>query len=151
MLTRDRHRRKTLTTGEKGIPSAPPARLHGGTPTSADRLHRPFKCPGSATSTRTTDKPARKRRKVNYAGADGENEEGDKPYSNDDRLALATRDVNRFPVFKPRDKDSAFKAKFIVPLKNKESGGYNQFRPPPLLGLRQGRVFVARPLHDPSG
>lgn len=124
--------------------------MHG-TPASADRLHKPFRCPGSATSTRTTDKPARKRRKINYAGADGENEEGDKPYSNDDRLALATRDVNRFPVFKPKDKDTAFKAKFIIPLKNKDIGGYNAFRPAPLLGMRQGRVFVARPLHDPSG
>lgn len=122
-----------------------------GTPASADRLHKPFRCPGSATSTRITEKPARKRRKVNYAGADGENEEGDKPYSNDDRLALATRDVNKFPVFKPKDKDTAFKAKFIVPLKNKDLDGYNAFRPAPLLGMRQGRVFVARPLHDPSG
>jgi DNA repair and recombination RAD54-like protein len=150
MLIPARQRPKTLATGEKGAPSATPSRLLG-TPASADRLHKPFRCPGSATPTRTTEKPARKRRKVNYSGADGENEEGDKPYSNDDRLALATRDVNRFPVFKPKDKDSAFRAKFIVPLKNKDVGGYNQFRPPPLLGLRQGRVFVARPLHDPSG
>ncbi|KAJ4347141.1 DNA-dependent ATPase protein rad54 [Didymosphaeria variabile] len=142
-------RPKPLATGELGTPTARP-RLHG-TPASADRLHKPFRCPGSATSTRTTDKPARKRRKVNYAGADGENEESDKPYSNDDRLALATRDVNRFPVFKPRDKDTAFRAKFIVPLKNKDTGGYNAFRPAPLLGMRQGAVFVARPLHDPSG
>ncbi|KAL1595210.1 DNA-dependent ATPase protein rad54 [Paraconiothyrium brasiliense] len=142
-------RPKPLATGEQGTPSARP-RLHG-TPASADRLHKPFRCPGSATSTRTTDKPARKRRKVNYAGADGENEESDKPYSNDDRLALATRDVNRFPVFKPKDKDTAFRAKFIVPLKNKDTGGYNAFRPAPLLGMRQGAVFVARPLHDPSG
>jgi DNA repair and recombination RAD54-like protein len=88
---------------------------------------------------------------VNYAGADGENEDGDKAYSNDDRLALATRDVNRFPVFKAKDKDSAFRQKFSVPLINKDVGAYNPFRPPPLLGLRQGRVFVARPLHDPSG
>ncbi|KAK7187477.1 DNA repair protein rhp54 [Paraphaeosphaeria sporulosa] len=142
-------RPKTLAAGEQGAPAAKPRLL--GTPASADRLHKPFRCPGSATSTRTTEKPARKRRKVNYAGADGENEEGDKPYSNDDRLALATRDVNRFPVFKPKDKDTAFKTKFIVPLKNKDVGGYNAFRPAPLLGMRQGRVFVARPLHDPSG
>jgi DNA repair and recombination RAD54-like protein len=59
--------------------------------------------------------------------------------------------VNRFPVFKPKDKDAAFRAKFIVPLKNKDTGSYNPFRPPPLLGLRQGAVFAARPLHDPSG
>ncbi|KAJ4303505.1 DNA-dependent ATPase protein rad54 [Kalmusia sp. IMI 367209] len=150
ILTHIRHRPKSLAVGEQGTPSAKPTRLHG-TPASADRLHKPFRCPGSATSTRISEKPARKRRKVNYAGADGENEEGDKPYSNDERLALATRDVNRFPVFKPKDKDAAFKAKFIVPLKNKDVGGYNAFRPAPLLGMRLGRVFVARPLHDPSG
>jgi len=127
------------------------ARLYGGTPQSVDKLVKPFRCPGSATSTRAADKPARKRRKVNYAGADGENEENDKAYSNEDRLALATRDANRFPVFKPKDKDTAFKSKFIIPLVNKDTGAYNACRPAPLLGMRQGRVFVARPLHDPSG
>jgi len=150
MLTTTRHRTKTVTVSEKGTPSPSLTRLHA-PPSSADRLHKPFKCPGSATSTRVSEKPARKRRKINYAGADGENEDGDKPYSNDDRLALATRDVNRFPVFKPKDKEAAFKARFTVPLKNKDVGGYNSFRPAPLLGMRQGRVFVARPLHDPSG
>ncbi|KAF1979898.1 helicase swr1 [Bimuria novae-zelandiae CBS 107.79] len=144
------HRPKSLAAGERSTPSAKPTRLLG-TPASVDRLHKPFRCPGSATSTRTTEKPVRKRRKINYAGADGETEEGDKPYSNDDRLALATRDVNRFPVFKPKDKDTAFKTKFIVPLKNKDVGAYNAFRPAPLLGMRLGRVFMARPLHDPSG
>jgi DNA repair and recombination RAD54-like protein len=129
----------------------PAARLYGGTPQSVDKLVKPFRCPGSATFTRAADKPARKRRKVNYAGADGENEEGDKAYSNEDRLALATRDANRFPVFKPKDKDTAFKSKFIIPLVNKDTGAYNACRPAPLLGMRQGRVFVARPLHDPSG
>lgn len=59
--------------------------------------------------------------------------------------------MNRFPVFKPKDKESIFKKQFSVPLKNKENGGYNAFRPAPLLGMRQGRVLVARPLHDPSG
>ncbi|KAF2647857.1 hypothetical protein K491DRAFT_671558 [Lophiostoma macrostomum CBS 122681] len=144
------HRPKVTAVGEKTTPSQKATRLYG-TPASGDRLHKPFRCPGSATSTRASEKPARKRRKVNYAGADGENGDDDKAYSNDDRLALATRDVNRFPVFKAKDKDSAFKAKFSVPLINKEVGSYNSFRPPPLLGLRQGRVFVARPLHDPSG
>ena len=125
-------------------------RLYGGIPQSAERLHKPFKCPGSAAPTRISDKPARKRQKVDYAGADGENGD-DKPYSNDDRLALATRDINRFPVFKPKDKDTAFKARFSVPLLNKDTTSYNANRPAPLLGMRQGVVFVARPLHDPSG
>lgn len=44
-----------------------------------------------------------------------------------------------------------FKQKFSIPLLNKENDSYNPFRPAPLLGMRQGRVFVARPLHDPSG
>ncbi|ORY04287.1 P-loop containing nucleoside triphosphate hydrolase protein [Clohesyomyces aquaticus] len=145
------HRPKTLATSETGTPLKKPSRLYGGTPQSTDRLHKPFKCPGSATATRISDKPARKRRKVNYAGADGENGEEDKAYCNDERLALATRDVNRFPVFKPKEKETAFKAKFTVPFLNKDTGAYNQFRPAPLLGMRQGRVFVARPLHDPSG
>jgi DNA repair and recombination RAD54-like protein len=98
-----------------------------------------------------SEKPTRKRRKVDYTGADGEDGEGDKPYSNDDRLALATRDINRFPVFKPKDKDSTFRQKFSIPLLNKDSTAYNANRPAPLLGMRIGTVFVARPLHDPSG
>ncbi|KAH7119020.1 helicase swr1 [Dendryphion nanum] len=143
------HRPKSLLAGEKGTP-AKPTRLYG-TPSSTDRLHKPFKCPGSATSLRVSEKPARKRRKVNYSGADGDNDGDDKPYSNDDRLALATRDVNRFPVFKPKDKDALFKQKFLIPLLKKDTDSYNAFRPAPLLGMRLGRVFVARPLHDPSG
>jgi DNA repair and recombination protein RAD54 and RAD54-like protein len=129
------------------------ARLYGGTPVSADRLVKPFKCPGSSTpSTRTSDKPARKRRKVDYTGGDTADTEGDKACDYDERLALATRDVNRFPVFKPKDKDTAFRTRFTVPLKNKDAGGYSVVRPPPLLGLRQGgAVFVAKPLHDPAG
>ncbi|KAK8237051.1 DNA repair protein, SNF2 family [Phyllosticta capitalensis] len=127
------------------------ATLYGGTPQSHDRLIKPFKCPGSATPTRASEKPSRKRRKVDYKGADGDAEDGDKPYTNEDRLALATRDVNRFPVFKVKDKDTAFRSKFAVPLLNKDTGAYNANRPAPLLGMRQGTVFVAKPLHDPSG
>lgn len=126
-------------------------RLYGGTPASADRLIKPFKCPGSATPTRASEKPARKRRKVDYADADGAVEDGDKAYTNDDRLALATRDVNRFPIFKVKDKDFMFRQRFAVPLLNKDTQTYSAGRPPPLLGLRQGAVFVAKPLHDPSG
>lgn len=129
----------------------PRGRLYGGTPQSVDRLIKPFKCPGSNTPARASEKPARKRRKVDYTGGDVDNEDGDKPYSNDDRLALATRDINRFPVFKPKDKDSAFRMRFAVPMKNRDTGAYSASRPPPLLGLRRGAVFVARALHDPSG
>ncbi|KAJ5082926.1 hypothetical protein N7532_011969 [Penicillium argentinense] len=117
-----------------------------------DRLAKPFKCPGSATPARASEKPARKRRKVNYANTDGSAEDGaEKPYTNEDRLALATREVNRFPVFKPKDKDAAFRTRFRIPLINKEMEGYNPDRPAPTLGLRQGATFIAKPLHDPSG
>lgn len=117
-----------------------------------DRLSKPFKCPGSATPTRASEKPARKRRKVNYADADGSTEHGaEKAYTNDDRLALATREVNKFPVFKPKDKDAAFRQRFRIPLVNKDTGEYNAGRAAPTLGMRRGATFVAKPLHDPSG
>ncbi|KAI9653443.1 MAG: DNA-dependent ATPase protein rad54 [Alyxoria varia] len=124
------------------------SRLYGGTPQSSARLVRPFKCPGSATAPRTSDKPARKRRKVSYAveGGDGEGDDG--AYTNNDRLALATRDVNRFPVFKPKDKGSTFRQRFAVPLKDKQSEESQPSRP---LGLRQGATFISKPLHDPCG
>ncbi|KAK4108231.1 hypothetical protein N656DRAFT_740511 [Canariomyces notabilis] len=120
------------------------------TPQSLDRLHKPFKCPGSATRTVVTDRPARKRRKVDYGGADGE-ADADKPYTNADRLALANRDANKFPVFQVKDKNKVFRKAFSVPFVNKNTAAYNPNRPPPTLGLRQGAVFVAKPLHDPSG
>lgn len=118
---------------------------------SIERLHKPFRCPGSATRTPTTDRPARKKRKIDYKGADGDAESGDKPYTNADRLALANRDANRFPVFQAKDKDKVFRKAFAVPLINKDSTAYNPNRPPPTLGLRQGAIFAAKPLHDPSG
>lgn len=126
-------------------------RSHGSGSKSADKLIRPFKCPGSAVPTRVSEKPARKKRKVSYADADGSTEDGDKPWTNEERLALANRDINKFPVFKVKDKDTLFRQRFAVPLINKNSGGYNPFRPAPTLGMRTGAVFIARPLHDPSG
>ena len=119
---------------------------------AVDRLAKPFKCPGSATPTRASEKPTRKRRKVNYANADGSAEDGaEKPYTNEDRLALATREVNRFPAFKPKDKDVAFRTRFRIPFIDRNTEGYNPDRPAPTLGLRTGATFIAKPLHDPSG
>ncbi|CAG8972861.1 hypothetical protein HYALB_00001280 [Hymenoscyphus albidus] len=147
----------TLSDDKENTPIKRPAstqsatRLYGSTPLSGDRLHRPFKCPGSATTTRVSAKPARKRRKVDYGGADGEQEDGDKPWTNEDRLALANRDANKFPTFQVKDKETMFRKRFAVPLINKDSTAYNPNRPPPTLGLRQGAIFVAKALHDPSG
>jgi DNA repair and recombination RAD54-like protein len=161
-LSRQRPRSVTLTiTGKESTAALQTpgtqriTRPYAHTPQSTDRLIKPFRCPGSATplASRSSDKPARKRRKVNYAGADGGggDDDAEKPYSNEDRLALATRDINRFPVFKARDKETAMRSRFAVPLINKSVEAYSQNKPPPLLGLRTGAVFVARPLHDPSG
>jgi hypothetical protein len=44
-----------------------------------------------------------------------------------------------------------FRARFAVPLANKDVGGYNPARPAPALGMRKSANFVGRPLHDPSG
>lgn len=64
---------------------------------------------------------------------------------------MANRDVNKFPVFKAKDKDSTFRQPFAVPLISKDAANYNPFRPAPTLGMRTGAVFIAKPLHDPSG
>ena len=156
---RFRHRPRAILVDQENRTPGPQKliRLHGGTPQSADRLVQPFRCPGSATAAlnkRTSDKPARKRRKINYAGADGGkgSDEEDAGYTNDDRLALATRDVNRFPVFKAKDKDSTFRKRFALPFVDKARVvEYNATRSAPLLGMRKGKTFVARPLHDPCG
>ncbi|KAL5337921.1 vacuolar protein 14 C-terminal Fig4p binding-domain-containing protein [Aspergillus crustosus] len=145
-----RYRPRPSTHGGDVTPS--PVTRVSASSNSTDRLSKPFRCPGSATPTRASEKPARKRRKVNYAGADGSvDDDTVKPYTNEERLALATRDVNRFPVFKAKDKDLTFKQRFKVPLLNKSVGSYDSSRPAPTLGMRQGATFVVKPLHDPSG
>ncbi|CAK7268422.1 DNA-dependent ATPase protein rad54 [Sporothrix epigloea] len=119
-------------------------------PKAFDALSKPFRCPGSAIASLSVDRPTRKRKRVDYKGADG-SEDADKPYTNADRLALATREANKFPVFRVLDKEQAFRKVFVVPLIDKSTAAYNSSRPAPALGMRQGRAFVAKPLHDPAG
>lgn len=59
--------------------------------------------------------------------------------------------MNRYPVFKPKDKDAAFRQRFQIPLVNKASDAFDSSRPAPTLGMRRGATFVVKPLHDPSG
>lgn len=148
------HRSKIAETSsdKENTPIASKAvRLHCGGSHSVDRLIKPFKCPGSNVPRRISDKPSRKRRKIDYTGADGDTEEKEGLFSNDDRLALGNRDGNKYGVFRVKDKDVQFRQRFSVPLINKSLDGYNAARPPPTLGLRKGAVFVPKPLHDPSG
>lgn len=90
---------------------------------------------------------------MNYAEADGSVEDkNERPWMDEERLALAVRDTNRFPVFKVKDKETTFKQRFKIPLINKSpANGYDASRPAPTLGMRQGATFVVKPLHDPSG
>lgn len=88
---------------------------------------------------------------MNYAGADGDVDDGSAPWTNDERLALANRDVNKFGVFQVKDNESTFKKRFSIPFIEKNAGGYDAGRPAPTLGMRQGATFVVKPLHDPSG
>jgi DNA repair and recombination protein RAD54 and RAD54-like protein len=104
--------------------------------------------------TRSSDKPARKRRKVNYADADGSTDRSagwTSEGGEEQRLLADNRVGNKFPVFQAKDKDTAFRARFAVPLINKNAGGYDPSRPAPTLGMRRGATFVVKPLHDPSG
>ncbi|OAA49508.1 recombinational repair protein [Metarhizium rileyi] len=130
--------------------SSPPTR-HRTTANTLSKLYKPFKCPSTACHRITVrDKPSRKRKRIDYSGTDDDASE-DKSYTNGDRLALATRDVNKFPVYRAKEKHVVFRTAFSVPLKDKNTSAYNPSRPPPTLGLRQGAVVTARPLHDPSG
>ena len=140
-----------LADKENAPISQRPSGLHGGGIQSIDRLTKPFKCPGSNVPSRVSEKPARKRRKVSYVDADAETEGSDKAWTNEERLALSNRDANKYPIYKVKDKDTLFRRRFAVPLINKSTGDYNPSRPPPTLGLRRAAVFVAKPLHDPSG
>ncbi|KAF5130493.1 DNA repair protein rhp54 [Metarhizium anisopliae] len=130
--------------------SIPTTRYHS-TSSALGKLYQPFKCPGAACPrTSSSDRSSRKRRRVDYSGTDGDSSE-DKSYTNNDRLALATRDVNKYPVYRAKEKHLVFRKAFSVPLKDKSTASYNPNRPPPTLGLRQGAVVSPRPLHDPSG
>jgi DNA repair and recombination RAD54-like protein len=154
MLTSVRHRPRPTAVdgGQPSVSAQKPIRLNGLSKQSVDRLSKPFKCPALATASTVSDRPARKRRKVDYTGADGTIEDGgNKPWTNEDRLALANRDANKFPVFEVKDKEIAFRKRFSVPLINKTVGSYDPSRPAPTLGMRRGATFVVKPLHDPSG
>ena len=114
------------------------------------RLTAPFKCPGSAAPKRETALPPRKRRKVSYKDADDGKGEDDGE-AVEEREVFGNLQVNRaFPVFKPKDKGVVFRARFSVPLANKDRGGYDPQRPAPALGMRKSANFIARPLHDPT-
>ena len=151
MLHRHRPRsRIALVDTENARPAQKPVRLYAPRPQSTDCLSRPFRCPGSA-HVRIREAPARKRRKVNYAGAEVDAQDYDKPWTNEERLALGNRDANRFPVYKVKDKEMLFRQRFSIPLSNKDSACYDASRLAPTLGMRRGANFVAKPLHDPSG
>lgn len=155
LLTRRYLRRRpsasNLPADKENILTPTTSSRYGGTPLSIDRLTRPFKCPGLATSSRQSEKPIRKKRRVSYADADGSKEDQDAPWTNEERLALANRENNKFPVFKVKDKEQLFRQRFAVPLINKDAGNYNRHRPAPTLGMRTGAIFIPKPLHDPCG
>ncbi|KAI1986915.1 DNA-dependent ATPase protein rad54 [Ophidiomyces ophidiicola] len=66
-------------------------------------------------------------------------------------MPLTNIDINKFPIYKVKDKEIAFKQRFSIPLIDKNSSNYHSARPAPLLGMRKGATFVVKPLHDPSG
>jgi DNA repair and recombination protein RAD54 and RAD54-like protein len=154
LLTTHRHRPRPAQHQRGGGGSGPqkPIRLYAPTSQSSDRLVRPFKCPGAANiAPRNSDRPTRKRRKISYADDEISAEAQEADWAKTERLALAERDANAYPVYKVKDKETVFKQRFAVPFVNKSSNGYDPCRPSPTLGMRKGAVFVPKPLHDPSG
>ncbi|PTB77141.1 hypothetical protein M440DRAFT_1437739 [Trichoderma longibrachiatum ATCC 18648] len=140
-----------VAIGNEPLKDGTPGRLNrqASRPQNLDTLRKPFKCPSSATAASTSDRPARKKRKVDYRGADDNG-----PPATDAAYDGSGRQVQpmpRFPVFQAKDKSVVFRKAFSVPLKDKSQATYDASRPPPTLGLRRGVVFVPKPLHDPSG
>ena len=142
----------TIETNKENLPPPKASLLNAGSGPALRNLAKPFKCPGSLSSKRRDDGPARKKRKVNYAelggGSDGD---GAWAAADEQRLLADNRVNNKFPVYEVKAKDTVFKSRFAVPLVNKDAGSYSQNRPAPLLGMRQGTPFVIKPLHDPVG
>ncbi|KAK5105506.1 DNA-dependent ATPase protein rad54 [Lithohypha guttulata] len=142
----------TSSTGKIDInkenlpPNARSGRLTASSVTALDRLSKPFKCPGSQNARKLNGEPARKRRKVNYSEDAVAGDDKDTGYT-EGGVVL----VKKFPVFQVKDRDTIFRARFAVPLINKNEGGWDASRPAPSLGMRRGNGFVNKPLHDPSG
>ncbi|KPI37133.1 DNA repair protein rhp54 [Cyphellophora attinorum] len=133
---------------KENIPPAQSGRLSINSAAALDRLVKPFRCPGSSSGRRKTEEPPRKRRKVNYAEEGNGQDDASGGYSADgDGESIQLKD--KFPVFKPKDKDTIFRARFAVPLINKDA--YDPSRAAPSLGMRKGVPFQNKPLHDPSG
>lgn len=64
-------------------------------------------------------------------------------------MALGNRDVNKWGKFQVKDKDTIFRTRFALPVLDK--GAISASRTMSALGMRQGRAFVIKPLHDPAG
>ncbi|EWC47991.1 DNA repair protein rhp54 [Drechslerella stenobrocha 248] len=109
---------------------------------------KPFKCPGSATPKRQTVLPPRKRRKVDYSGADANDEDEEVSWTAPGAV-LALREANKQPVFKVKDAETAFRSKFSVPFVDKSR--VSESRTAIALGMRRGANFIPKALHDPAG
>lgn len=141
------------TQGEND--SATPKRLYAPTPDSTATLFKPFRTPSHALRVER-EQPKRKRRKVDYKGQDGNPEDAhDAPvgytaYGERIPLAPVPTIANKFPVYKPKDKDTLFRKKFVVPLIDKKDEYMN--RPAPALGMRRNTTgWIPKALHDPAG
>ncbi|KAK7203337.1 DNA repair protein rhp54 [Myxozyma melibiosi] len=141
------HRAKTLPASSQSFNG----RRRAVSVDALSTLQKPFRSPG-APVTAKRDLPLRKRIRVNYREDAAGNDEaaGDSVYLEDGRSPLAERMANRFPVFRPRDKEVVFSQKFSVPLKNKPDD-FAQRAPPPALGMLRRKNMIIKPLHDPSG
>ncbi|KAF3939230.1 hypothetical protein ABW19_dt0200400 [Dactylella cylindrospora] len=116
--------------------------------TQSTSVFKPYKPPGSAAPKRESALPPRKRRKVDYSGADGTGEDGEISWTAPGAV-LALREANKPPVFKVKDVESTIRTRFSLPLANKDL--INPSRPAVALGMRRGVNFVPKALHDPAG
>lgn len=131
----------------------------------SNRVFKAFKPPTSLVKPTERAQPARKRKRVSYAGQDKENDSDDdddprkkRRKSDGDRYIEFDRDpnvlapnVNRsFPVYAPKKFDALTGARFAIPEMRNAKGELVPVHATGIaLGIRPQAVLIPRPLHDP--
>ncbi|KAF5357973.1 hypothetical protein D9756_001493 [Leucocoprinus leucothites] len=126
----------------------------------SSRVNLPFKAPTPAKSLERVQ-PQRKRKRVSYAGQQGEDDsdddggskkkkkkdDRDKTYLNEEELLAMQK---QYPVFKPAPFDQVVNRRFSLPsMRNKDGSVVTPMLSNVSLGTRPPAKLIPRPLHDP--
>lgn len=135
----------------------------------ANRVFKPFKPPTPLSANNGRVQPARKRKRVSYAGQDKENDDDDdddddkrkkrrKSEGDKDRFidfdpdpTVRAPNINlSFPIYTPKKFDAVAGSRFSIPaMRNSKGELVTVVATGVALGIRPQAVIAPRPLHDP--